>query len=367
MKKKIIFSVAHSYDVIFFYRLISESNITSHYEIYVIFQESKSFTGKLAITKKLLKKISSNIVFIEQNSFVFYGRNIFKHIYNGLKFKKILKHNFDKNTPILLTDFSAFGSYILLNYFKNNILFQLPRDKLDLNQYRLSFKKIFMSNILNFFIGNKFIKIYELKSEANYIKYFMSSIKQNIIFIVNDNTKKNTINFSNSIANYDGKKIVIFGSGYYGWGLSNDSLDRIDEFHNIIYLKFKDDYSFVYLKHPLESKEEFETIKKIFNNDIYEECNYLNSEHYLLENRDISCCFSIGSLSSKSAYDMGFNSFVFYKLILLNPNVEMVYSNLFVDMPDEININFEITNSNMNIEKLKSNFQTLNNLLDSKD
>ena len=163
MKKKIIFSIAHSYDVIFFYRLISESNITSHYEIYVIFQESKSFTGKLAITKKLLKKISSNIVFIEQNSFVFYGRNIFKHIYNGLKFKKILKHNFDKNTPILLTDFSAFGSYILLNYFKNNILFQLPRDKLDFNQYKLSFKKIFMSNILNFFIGNKFIKIYELK------------------------------------------------------------------------------------------------------------------------------------------------------------------------------------------------------------
>jgi len=54
-------------------------------------------------------------------------------------------------------------------------------------------------------------------------------------------------------------------------------------------------------------------------------------------------------------------------LILLNPNVEMVYSNLFVDMPDEININFEITNLNMNIEKLKSNFQTLNNLLDSKD
>ena len=88
-----------------------------------------------------------------------------------------------------------------------------------------------------------------------------------------------------------------------------------------IFNEFKNDATLLYIAHPLEKGLEFEEISSIFENNIKNETSYLNSEHFLLENSDVSHCFSIGSTSCKSAYQMGFNSKVAYKSLLSETNM----------------------------------------------
>jgi hypothetical protein len=60
-----------------------------------------------------------------------------------------------------------------------------------------------------------------------------------------------------------------------------------------------------------------------------------NTEFFLLNSSDYSFTFSIGSTSSRSAYDFGLNSYVFYKYLQLPLEIEATYDNIFIDQPKD--------------------------------
>ncbi|MDC3217301.1 hypothetical protein OAU21_02340, partial [Gammaproteobacteria bacterium] len=105
-----------------------------------------------------------------------------------------------------------------------------------------------------------------------------------------------------------------------------------------IYSEFKDTYKFYYIAHPKE-KDEFEELNNIFENNLNLIEGFLNSEHYLVENNDIAHCFSIGSTSSKSAYQMGFNSKVAYRSIFKGNQIVDGFDSIFEDIDESIHIN----------------------------
>jgi hypothetical protein len=94
--------------------------------------------------------------------------------------------------------------------------------------------------------------------------------------------------------------------------------------------------SFFYKPHPLEKGVEFQFLQKhVFGNRISLISDIVNTEFFLLNKSDFSFTFSIGSTSSRSAYDFGVNSYVFYKYLQLPFEIEATYDNIFIDQPNE--------------------------------
>ena len=136
-----------------------------------------------------------------------------------------------------------------------------------------------------------------------------------------------------------GNKIVIFGSRYNSWCYLNSiSKEKIFSFYRKINNIFSN-YLFFYIPHPFEKGIEFNEIQSIFEGKLKLENSKVSSETFLYFNRDIFLCLSIGSTSSHSAYEMGFNSKVFYKLLNFNDNITKTYDQIFYDMPENFHIN----------------------------
>jgi hypothetical protein len=344
-RQTLIFSVIHIAHLLFFYRLVLESNVKNEFNIKVIFQEQNSFNGKRIVVNEILRKISRDVIYIHSNEIVFYGRNIFKHAYNALRIKRRIKNNCDKNSILLASGDGAFGVYILMNYFARSILFTLPLKKIAMEDYKYSIKKTFMANILNLVLCNKLIKIYNYNQAEVAIKTHLSKIFSYPIYVGGSKSDgRMHLNFSSNVAQNKSNKVVIFGSAYNTWNINKSTHEKINKLHEAIYLKLKNKYEFYYLKHPIEDGSEFNEINSIFNKEIKLESHYASSEHYLLENQDTALCFSIGSNGSISAYEMGFNSKVFYRLLLLNNSTIKMYDSIFNNFPKEAHIDENILN-----------------------
>ena len=336
-KQTIVFSIAHVYDLVFFYRIVKETSIKKEYHVKVIFFLHTHFNNKIDTVKDLLSKISNDIIFVDTAHIPYYQKNIVKNIYLGLKLKNLLKKYFLKSDAMLIVDKSHLHSHILLNFFNNPILFQFF-SKFDEAQYKKRFLKTMAANLINFFLNNSFIKIFQLKNTRT-VENYVSNLKRIKILYITNSINKNlkSINFSKPEISSD-NKIVIFGGRYLGWDLQKQTLEKIRKYYFAIYSEFKDIYKFYYIAHPKE-KDEFEELNNIFENNLNLIEGFLNSEHYLVENNDIAHCFSIGSTSSKSAYQMGFNSKVAYRSIFKGNQIVDGFDSIFEDIDESIHIN----------------------------
>ena len=337
-KKTLVVSIAHSYDLIFFLRLVRESTIKQDYLLKVIFQEHNYFIGKMEIATGILKEISDDIIFINNVEIPNYGRNIVKNLLLAYKFRKKIKNNFSNGDTLLILDKSTYKANQLLSYFKSSILFQFPNEATNSEKYILYFQKHFLINLYHMIFNMHPIKVKKLKNSEKLIEeYFINLPSAKKIYISNIQNH-DSINFSSVVNHMSSNKIAIFGSRYLGWNLTKETVKKIHTFYRNIYNEFKNDATYLYVSHPLEKGLEFEEISSIFENNIKNETSYLNSEHFLLENLDVSHCFSIGSTSSKSAYQMGFNSKVAYKSLLSETNIIYAFDRVFEDIPSHVHI-----------------------------
>ena len=78
-KQTLIFSIAHSYDLVFFYRLVMESNYKEKYIIKILFQEHKYFKGKMPIVNRILLAISDKVVYVKNDQIPRHSINLVKH------------------------------------------------------------------------------------------------------------------------------------------------------------------------------------------------------------------------------------------------------------------------------------------------
>lgn len=337
-KQTIVFSIAHVYDLIFFYRIVKETSIKKEYHVKVIFFLHVFFNNKMELARSLLSKISKDITYVDSSQTPYYQKNIFKNIYLGIKLKKLLRKNFLKSDTVLMLDKSHLHSHIIINFFKNPVLFQFFGEKID-KFSQIRFLKTLVANLINFFLNNSLIKIFQLKNTKT-VENYVSNLKHIKVLYINYSSSKNNlkgISFSRPEIT-SSNKIVIFGGRYLGWDLQEEQLQKVRKYYLSIYKEFKNKFKFYYIAHPKE-KDEFEELNKIFENNLNLVENFLNSEHYLVENNDIAYCFSIGSTSSLSAYKMGFNSKVVYRSIFQDDEIVKGYDSIFEDTDESIHIN----------------------------
>ena len=85
-----------------------------------------------------------------------------------------------------------------------------------------------------------------------------------------------------------------------------------------------------------------------------------------MENENVDMCISIGSNASISAYDMGFDSRVFYRALNLSNDILSIYDNIFKQAPKNMHINSfkETINYGLHKTPKKSNMVEFNLLID---
>ena len=363
-KIKTVFYISNVYDLTFFIRLI-ESNIKFKFEPLFIVHPTLSKKNKLI---NVLEKYNFNYHLIPFE--LEYSINPYKNIYNSFRLKRwILRLKLQKNILISLDKSLFISNFLLKNFFKSILIQQIEND---MSGYKSFLKLNIYYNIINFLSLSRLMKYYYLDTPNRNIfrlKFFTYS-KPNIIYqtrLKEAIPKFNLQSYQNLISL---NKIVIFGSRYNSWSfIDYNAKIKIQKIYKEIYNQFNS-YLFIYIPHPLELGEEIEEIKIIFEHNLIIENSQISSEYYLLNNRDIKFCFSIGSTSSVSAFDMGFNSKVFYKYLNFDENIMKTYDQIFFDMPEEFyirsisDINKECIN---NTKEYLDDFENIINNLNNKN
>jgi hypothetical protein len=181
-------------------------------------------------------------------------------------------------------------------------------------------------------------KIIKINKFSNLIlHHHIIKEKSEVIFLSNNVNIANrfSLNYLNS-NQIKIKKVLIFGSRFLSWDYFNKShIDKLLKVYRLL-LEVYPESRFFYKPHPLEKGFEFQFLQKhVFGNRISLISNMVNTEFFLLNKSDFSFTFSIGSTSSRSAYDFGVNSYVFYKYLQLPFEIEATYDNIFIDQPNE--------------------------------
>ena len=368
-KKNIILYIGHTYDLAYYYRLIPLINKDARFKITSIVAKGPHFDNVI-IYRKILENFSDKTIEISSKEIPVYHLRLIRSLRNTFKLRKKLS-GIDFNNSILIShDKSQFMANYLLSHFKNVILIQSLESDQFHNKLKISLFRMIYYNILNFLSGNKFIILKEVTSSNGHAWHYQI-IKPHfhIIYRNNYDDIDNRIMLPSLDGIYPEKKILIFGGRFTEWPYLKDNRSKyisiIKSFYNKMFNQFKG-YKFYYKPHPREGNKEYDILNKLSNNQLINLGKELNSELFLMENRDIEFCFSICSTSSLSAYEMGFNSRAMYRLLELKNGIEEANDLMYCDMPN--NFFIDSLQNDLTIE-CKSNNQGyliyLNRIIDN--
>ena len=342
LKKNIVLYIGHTYDLAYFSRLIPLINKNNRFIIISIVAKGLYFDDLLKY-REILERYSDEIIEIPAEEIPVYHLRMFRSLKNIIRLRKKIMH-IDFNGSLLIShDKSQFMANYLLSHFKNVILIQ-PFETDDFhNKLKISLSRMAYYNLLNLLSGNKFIVLKEVTSSNGHAwHYRIIKPHFHIIYRNNYDGIDNKIVLPSLDDISPEKKLLIFGGRFTEWFFLKDNRDKyisiIKLFYKKIFNQFKG-YKYYYKPHPKEGKEEYDILEELFNNELINLGKELNSELFLMENRDIEFCFSISSTSSLSAYEMGFNSRAMYKLLELKNGVEEANDLIYHDMPDNFFIN----------------------------
>lgn len=350
-KEKLVLYIGHSFDLAYFSRLIPLINSNKIFYVIVIVAKGRYF-NEMHSLKSHLGKFSDSQIFIEKKDIPAYSKNVFKSIFNGIKLLQKIKHIDRKRSILISIDKSTFMANLLNSKFENVLLIQTiePDDNELKKYYKFRYWRTVWFNVFNILTLSKIVAIYVNKgSKGKVHKFRVINPKFDVIFR-NQTDLKNKLLLPEVSTQPRSKKILIFGSRYNEWSYFQENLDlnkqKIFDFYSYIGILFKG-YEFLYKPHPKETGREFSEIRSLFSDQIKNVGNALNSELFLLENTDIEFCFSINSTSSISAYEMGFNSKVFYPILKFPPDLVHDMDKRYVDAQNE----FFIKHINKDIKK----------------
>ena len=342
VKKNIVLYIGHTYDLAYFSRLIPLINESRKFNITSIVVKGRYF-DKLKEYKEILDGYSDVIIEIPRDQIPIYSPRILRSLKFVYKLRKRMSDVNCRDSLFISHDKSQFVANYLLSRFNKAILIQTLESNNLKNSLKLSLIRMFYYNLLNILSGSKLIVLKEIILSKKHAWHFrILNPHFNVIYRNNKRDIDNTITLPSLNKIEPEKKILIFGGRFTEWPYLENNREKyisiIKSFYQKLYNNFQS-YEFFYKPHPKEIETEYTILKPIFDNKIINLGNSLNSELYLLRNRDISYCFSICSTSSLSAFEMGFNSRVFYKLLELKNGVEKANDDIYFDMPSDFFIN----------------------------
>ncbi len=342
VKKNIVLYIGHTYDLAYFSRLIPLINGSGKFNITSIVVKGRYF-DKLKEYKEILDGYSDVIIEIPRDQIPIYSPRILRSLKFVYKLRKRISDIDFRDSLFISHDKSQFVSNYLLSCFNKVILIQTLESNDLKNNLKLSLIRMFYYNLLNILSGSKLIVLKEIISSNKHAWHFrILNPHFNVIYRNNSKKIKNVITLPSLDKIDPNKKILIFGGRFTEWPYLKNNREKyiliIKSFYQKLYNNFQD-YEFFYKPHPKENETEYNILKPIFDDKLINLGKSLNSELYLLKNRDISYCFSICSTSSLSAFEMGFNSRVIYKILELKNGIEKANDDIYVDMPSEFFIN----------------------------
>ncbi len=327
LKKKIIFIINHPIDIIFSLSIINELKLFN--SRFLVFGH-KYFNNDIY---KFIKNCDTDFILVEKPEYL---TNIYLGVKKAIKFTNCIRKMTNEHS--LIITFSKFELYIdLINkYFKNHISILQP--SLSVEDFKKNELKVFQTyqirrNIYEFLFKLKKTRPFKLKSTKS-IVLFNKVVKNTEIFLSN---KKNlsfneiTFPFRTQKKNLKTPNIILFfGSRFLEWEyFKKNNLDQLNDFLKNLKLSFEN-FKFIYVKHPLEKNEsdllkidEFEIIERSINAEMI----------FYKMGHSIHSVYSIGSTSSKTAYEFGLKAFVIYKSFFFDKSVEKVYDRIFRGYP----------------------------------
>lgn len=366
MKKNICFLIDHPFDLVLFLGL--KNILNEKFEVYTIalFTDHQYFK-KCAECESFLKEFDE-LIRADRPT---YGKNISKNLKKSFEFLEILKNITNKHNPIFFSaNRSELTTKLIEKHAENNLYRLLQRSTIDEDRlkadYGLSLKHTVLRRLYEIALNLEKTSAYVNNKTKNmwYFKHYNEDVSRTFYLINrNEMPKSDEIHFpyyfTNSQSSTTQKKVYFFGSRFLGW----DFLD--DEFAiktiNSILRKIEEVYSeaqLIYKPHPLESNE----VEKLNLGKFIVDASPNSAEiEYIKYFSDIEAVYSIGSTSSKTAFNFGLKSYLTYKLFQFDKSVEKKFDDLFLNLPDKIFIY-----SYDNIKKIQSSetmyFIDINNL-----
>jgi hypothetical protein len=351
LKKNIILYIGHTYDLAYFYRLIPLINNDNKFRITSILAKGPYFDDVIKY-REILERYSDEIIEISAEHIPVYSLRIIRSLKNIFRLRKKIMHIDFMGSVLISHDKSQFMANYLLSHFKKVVLIQTLESNDFQNNLKLSPFRMIYYNLLNFLSWNKLIVLKEVTSSNGHAwHYKILNPHFEVVYRNNQLDIENKIILPSLEDINPQKKILIFGGRFTEWAYLKDNRNKYISIIKSFYLKLYKKYSgyeFYYKPHPKEGDDEYKIIKDIFNNELINLGKSLNSELFLLNNRDIGYCYSICSTSSLSAYELGFNSRTFYRLLKLKNGIEEANNLIYQDMPNNFFVNY--LNDNLDIK-----------------
>lgn len=348
--KKIVFIINHPIDIVFALSIIKELYLVD--SKFLVF-DHKYFNSDIY---DFIKRSKIDFTLLDKPK---YFNNIYLGHKTGIKFINQLKKTINNNS--LIITFSKFELYIdLVNkYFKNHISILQPSSTVNdfnKNELEVFYTYKIRRNIYEFLFNLTRTNPYRLISTKS-IVIFKKLIKNTEIFLSNNkNLKSNEITFPFRFREEKLKypnTIIVFGSRFLEWEyFDSKKIDVLNDFLENLKSSFPK-FKFIYVKHPLEKREyEFLNINEF---EIIE--NSINAEMIFYEmGHKIHSVYSIGSTSSKTAFEFGIKSHVLYKSLEFENSVEKVYNRIFNGYPK----NFFIVNNEIKFYEIEKKMDLTN-------
>ena len=335
-KQHLVLYIGHPFDLAFFLRLIPLINTEKRFFVTAIVARGNFFRDMDRLGD-ILTDIADNKILIPMDKIPGYGKNLFRGMKNTLYVKRLIR-GLDKRRSVLISvDKSQFIANYLNSHFNKTILIQ-TENTLDLGEdYKPAYLRILWYNLVNILSGSNLVWLMHNRRSSGHMWHYTVLNSRAIEFYITDNkTVGNRISLPEVCSGKKSGKVLIFGNRFNDWkfisGKREEIRKRIFEF----YRNLKDSFcghTFYYKPHPRERGSEYAEIDSIFNGRLIDVGINLNAELFLVENDDIEYCFSLGSTSSRSAYEMGFSSKVFYKRLGFEPAIKKVFDEIFHEMP----------------------------------
>ncbi len=330
------FYCIHKYDLIFFLRLkefLVDTRHSYRYEI-VINEEIYSAPGVSDFVIKFFDSVK--IIFLGSKE----RDNFFERAKKWFVLRYWIRRELDPKAILISLDKTSLISRVVLKQHRKIILIQ-QFNSID-ESYKFSIRFFLLDSLRAIFSSGLLMKHYvNIKSHGmiRALSFFHFNKPRNIIYITEKISIKPSMSLPKIKKQAEAKKVVIFGSRFLSWDMFSELpkhifADRIQSIYRQISKNLAVDYEVFYFPHPLEQGLEFELINKEFDGNLRVVKNYFSSEEFLLKNSDIAMTFSLGSTSSHSAFSMGFNSKVLYKLLKLKSSIEETYNNIFSGFPN---------------------------------
>ena len=209
-------------------------------------------------------------------------------------------------------------------------------------------------------------------SHLMFIKFFDNHKPLNTLYDINSQDVKPSFCFPPLKLKPLAKKLVIFGNRFLSWQIFSNEFERskclnyIYQVYSYISSYYANSYQCFYIPHPMENSLEYQKLNSIFDGNLIEIKSYFSSEHFLISNLDIECCFSISSTSSRSAYNFGFNSKVFYPLLsnFIDNDFKLQTDTIFNGLPSSFFVKSE---DHLFNECIRNDQSSVSNLVDYLD